>query len=98
MNPAASPHVPNGSITGWGQDGIIRTNGGGGTIELLRVSANGRYGIYSTVAARCATALSSATGNVGIHHQHDVEVDDCISSGNATHGIQAGTARTFGVA
>ena len=39
MNPATSPHLLNGSIVSWGQDG---TNGGGGTIELLRVSANGR--------------------------------------------------------
>src|SRR5262245_16864747 len=42
MNPATSPHIRDGSITGWGQDGINGTNGGGGIIEELRVSNNSR--------------------------------------------------------
>src|SRR6266850_2137755 len=45
LNPATSPHLRNGSLTGWGQDGVNGNNGGAGVIEDLRVSSNARYGI-----------------------------------------------------
>lgn len=90
MNPATSPHILNGSISNWGQDGINGTNGGGGVIELLRVSANGRYGISFNSGSHIRKCIVFANGNVGIILSNDVEVDDCIASGNL-HGIQAGT-------
>lgn len=95
MNPATSPHVLNGSIVGWGQDGINGTNGGGGTIELLRVSNNGRNGISFNSGSQIRKCITFANGNVGILTSNDVEVDDCISNGNGTHGIQAGTGSTI---
>lgn len=95
MNPATSPHVLNGSITGWGLDGINGTNGGGGTIELLRVSANGRHGISFNSGSQIRKCIVVGNGNVGILTSNDVEVDDCVSNGNGTHGIQAGTGSTI---
>jgi parallel beta-helix repeat protein len=95
MNPATSPHVLNGSIVSWGQDGINGTNGGGGTIELLRVSANGRYGISFNSGSQIHKCIVFANGNVGLYLSNDIEVDDCVASGNGTHGIQAGTGSTI---
>ncbi len=95
MNPATSPHVLNGSIVAWGLDGINGTNGGGGTIELLRVSGNGRYGISFNSGSQIRKCIVFGNGNVGIILSNDVEVDDCVSNGNGTHGIQAGTGSTI---
>jgi len=95
LNPATSPHIRNGSITGWGQDGINGNNGGGGTIEELRVSANTRYGISFNSGSQIRHCIAFGNGDVGILTSNDVEVDDCIASGNGTHGIQAGTGSTI---
>lgn len=95
LNGSISPHVLNGSITGWGLDGINGTNAGGGTIELLRVSNNGRYGISFNSGSQIRKCIVFGNGNVGILTSNDVEVDDCISNGNGTHGIQAGTGSTI---
>lgn len=95
MNPAISPHVLNGSIVAWGQDGINGTNGGGGTIELLRVSANGRYGISFNSGSQIRKCIVFGNSNVGLLLSNDVEVDDCVASGNGVHGIQAGTSSTI---
>src|SRR5262245_17871165 len=95
MNPATSPHVRNGSITGWGQDGINGTNGGGGTIEELRVSTNARHGISFNSGSQIRKCIVVGNGDVGILLSNDVEVDDCVASGNGTHGIQAGTGSTI---
>jgi len=95
LNPATSPHIRNGSITGWGQDGINGNNGGGGTIEELRVSSNTRYGISFNSGSQIRKCIAFGNGDVGILTSNDVEVDDCVSSGNGTHGIQAGTGSTI---
>jgi parallel beta-helix repeat protein len=91
MNPATSPHIRNGSIVNWGQDGINGTNGGGGIIEELRVSNNGRYGISFNSGSQIRKCIAFGNGDVGIITSNDVEIDDCVSNGNGTHGIQAGT-------
>jgi parallel beta-helix repeat protein len=95
MNPATSPHVRNGSIVSWGQDGINGTNGGGGIIEELRVSNNGRYGISFNSGSQIRKCIVFGNGDVGLYLSNDVEVDDCVASGNGTHGIQAGTGSTI---
>ena len=95
MNPATSPHVLNGSIVSWGQDGINGTNGSGGAIERLRVSNNGRYGISFGSASQVRHCIVFGNGIAGILLSNDVEVDDCVSTGNGTHGIQAGTGSTI---
>lgn len=91
MNPATSPHIRNGSIRGWGQDGINGTNGGGGIIEDLRVFGNGRYGISFNSGSHIRKCIAGYNGDVGIITSNDVEVDDCVAGGNNGHGIQAGT-------
>jgi len=91
MNPATSPHIRNGSIVGWGQDGINGTNGGGGIIEELRVFSNGRYGISFNSGSQIRKCVVGGNGDVGIATSNDVEIDDCVSNGNGTHGIAAGT-------
>lgn len=91
MNPATSPHIRNGSIVHWGQDGINGTNGGGGMIEDLRVFYNGRYGISFNSGSHIRKCIAGANGDVGIATSNDVEIDDCVSNGNGSHGIAAGT-------
>jgi parallel beta-helix repeat protein len=95
LNPATGPHIRNGSIFGWGQDGVNGTNGGGGVIEALRVANNGRYGISFNSGSQIRQCVVSANGDVGLYLSNDVEVDDCVASGNGTHGIQAGTGSTI---
>ncbi|HZO85635.1 MAG TPA: right-handed parallel beta-helix repeat-containing protein, partial [Verrucomicrobiae bacterium] len=91
MNPATSPHIRNGSIAGWGQDGINGTNGGAGIIEELRVFNNARHGISFNSGSQIRKCVVGANGDVGIVTSNDVEIDDCVSNGNGTHGIVAGT-------
>jgi parallel beta-helix repeat protein len=95
LNPATSPHIRNGSITSWAQDGINGNNGGGGRIEELRVSNNSRYGISFNSGSQVYKCIVFGNGDVGILLSNDVEVDDCVASGNGTHGIQAGTGSTI---
>jgi parallel beta-helix repeat protein len=95
LNGATSPHVRNGSIVGWAQDGINGTNAGGGIIEELRISNNGRYGLSFNSGSQIRKCIVFANGNVGILLSNDVEIDDCVSNGNGTHGIQAGTGSTI---
>ena len=95
MNPASGPHIRNGSITGWGQDGINGTNGGAGIIEDLRVTGNGRWGISFNSGSQVRKCIASSNGDVGIITSNDVEIDDCVAVGNGTHGIQAGTGSTI---
>jgi parallel beta-helix repeat protein len=95
LNGATSPHIRNGSITGWAEDGINGNNGGGGTIEELRVSNNARYGISFNSGSQVRKCIVFGNGAVGILLSNDVEVDDCVASGNLTHGIQAGTGSTI---
>src|SRR6185503_20874389 len=78
MNVAMSPHIRNGSIARWGQDGINGTNGGGGIIEDLRVFHNGRWGIAFNSGSNIRKCIASANGNVGIITSNDVEIDDCV--------------------
>ncbi|HKQ39580.1 MAG TPA: right-handed parallel beta-helix repeat-containing protein [Verrucomicrobiae bacterium] len=95
LNPATSPHIRNGNITGWGQDGINGNNGGSGVIEELRVSGNTRYGLSFNSGSQIRKCIVFGNGDVGILLSNDVEVDDCVASGNGTHGIQAGTGSTI---
>lgn len=95
LNAATSPHIRNGNISGWGQDGINGNNGGGGVIEELRVGSNARYGISFNSGSQVRKCVVAGNGDVGILLSNDVEVDDCVASGNGTHGIQAGTGSTI---
>src|SRR5262245_43881508 len=62
INPATSPHIRNGSIANWGQDGINGTNGGGGIIEELRVFNNTRYGISFNSGSQIRKCVVGANG------------------------------------
>jgi parallel beta-helix repeat protein len=95
LNPATSPHIRNGNIVSWGQDGINGNNGGGGVIEELRVSSNTRYGISFNSGSQIRKCIVFSNGDVGLLLSNDVQVDDCVASGNGTHGIQAGTGSTI---
>ena len=92
MNPALKPHVHNGSITGWGQDGINGTNGGGGMIEDIRAFYNTRHGITFNSGSHIRRCIAGGNGGTGIATSNGVEVDDCVSGGNGQHGIAVGTS------
>ena len=89
MNPAGSPHIRNGSVVHWGQDGINGANGSGGIIEDLRVFNNGRHGISFNSGSHIRKSIAGTNGEVGIIVNNDVEIAECVSTGNGTHGIQA---------
>jgi len=84
--------VRNGIITGWGQDGLDLSNGGGGwggVVERVQASGNGNLGIRSngsSVVTDC-----TATGNTGdgIAVFYGCIVTRCAVSRNGGDGIQA---------
>jgi parallel beta-helix repeat protein len=92
MNPASKPHVHNGSLIGWGQDGINGTNGGGGMIEDIRAFNNTRHGITFNSGSHVRRCIAGGNGGVGIQTSNGVEVDDCVAGNNGQHGIQVGTS------
>ena len=89
MSPAANPHIRNGSIVHWGQDGINGANGTGGIVEDLRVFNNGRHGISLNHGGHIRNCIAGTNSEVGIFVSNDVEIDECVSTGNGTHGILA---------
>jgi len=91
LNAGLRVYIYNGTIRGWGQDGVNGNGGAASILERLRVASNGRNGIAINSGSHVRQCISSGNTLVGILTSNHVEVDDCISGGNGTHGIQCGT-------
>ncbi len=79
--------VRNGSVTGWGKDGIFTH----GTIENIRADYNGTTGLGSGIIAEDGSYVTrcSAAGNsyMGISCFRNCTVSDCHSEKNLVGGI-----------
>src|SRR6266446_6706965 len=87
--------VRNGSISGWGIDGLDGTTGGLARIDDLRVDANAGVGLVINSGSQVNNCVAAENGGVGIGAGNDVLVTSCVSSANGGHGFQLGTASTI---
>ena len=92
--------IRNGTVSGWGSDGINLIAGGfgnGSTIENITAAGNGNassgYGIFanSKAVVRGCTALNNYTG---IQTGSGSTLSHCTASDNVLFGIKTGSAST----
>ena len=89
--------VTNGSIRGWGQDGI--NLGDTGVAEACRVDSvlaagNARVGIYGGVNSQL-TRCSGTDGTYGLYVRSSSSLLDCSASGNSSDGITTDSGTTL---
>ncbi len=87
--------VRNGSISGWGIDGVDASTSGLARYDDLRTDANAGVGITTNSGSQINNCIAGGNGGVGIGGGNDVLVTSCVSSANAGHGFQLGTASTI---
>ena len=78
--------IRNGTISGWGQNGILADNAWGSQFENLRISNNGGYGLR---ASKCTIKNCTATSNTSGMSVYDAVVRDCTAEINSEAGISA---------
>jgi hypothetical protein len=82
--------VRNGSITGWGIDGLDGSTSGLARVDDLRADANAATGININSGSQINNCVAAENGGVGMGGSNDVLVTGCVSSVNASHGFQFG--------
>lgn len=92
-SPTTAPNLTlrHGTITGWGQAGVVANNVGGWVVEEVRFASNGGDGITvnsGTVFTRCYFVSNSGNGCGTSNH---VEFNECFAGQNALHGFAAGS-------
>src|SRR5690349_6182160 len=79
--------IRNGSITGWGSNGLDGTLGGAGRLDDLRAEGNIGSGLIINSGSQVTNCVAGANGGVGISTSNDVLVIGCVSGGNGGHGF-----------
>ena len=87
--------VRNGSISGWGIDGLDGTTSGLARIDDLRADANAAAGISINSGSQVTNCVAAENGGVGITSSNDVLVTGSVSSLNVSHGFQLGGGSTI---
>jgi hypothetical protein len=87
--------VRNGSVSGWGIDGVDGSTAGLARIEDLRADANVGAGIVINSGSQVNNCVAAQNGGVGISGSNDVLVTGCVSSINVSHGFQLGGGSTL---
>jgi hypothetical protein len=82
--------VRNGSVSGWGIDGVDGSTAGLARIDDLRADANAGAGISINSGSQVNNCVAAENGGVGMGGSNDVLVTGCVSSLNASHGFQFG--------
>ena len=82
--------VRNGSITGWGIDGLDGGTSGLARIDDLRTDGNAGAGISINSGSQVNNCVAAQNGGVGMGGSNDVLVTGCVSSLNGSHGFQFG--------
>ncbi len=82
--------VRNGSVSGWGIDGLDGSTAGLARIEDLRADANTGAGISINSGSQVNNCVAAQNGGVGMGGSNDVLVTGCVSSLNGSHGFQFG--------
>jgi parallel beta-helix repeat protein len=87
--------IRNGSITGWGSNGLDGTAGALARIDDLRADTNAGSGLVINSGSQVNNCIAAQNGGVGITTSNDVLVTGCLSSTNGGHGFLLGTASTI---
>jgi len=82
--------VRNGSVSGWGIDGVDGSTAGLARIDDLRADANAGAGISINSGSQVNNCVAAQNGGVGMGGSNDVLVTGCVSSLNGSHGFQFG--------
>lgn len=82
--------VFNGSITGWGQRGVMAQDAMNLSLHDLRVSGNGECGLRAGHAAVVTNVVTQANAGSGLVGFEAMVVDRLTSTGNGAWGIEAG--------
>ena len=82
--------VRNGSVSGWGIDGVDGSTAGLARIDDLRADANAGAGISINSGSQVNNCVAAQNGGVGMGGSNDVLVSGCVSSLNGSHGFQFG--------
>ena len=82
--------VRNGSVSGWGIDGVDGSTAGLARIDDLRADANTGAGISINSGSQVNNCVAAQNGGVGMEGSNDVLVTGCVSSLNGSHGFQFG--------
>src|SRR5438270_3975396 len=80
--------VRNGSVSGWGIDGVDGSTAGLARIDDLRADANTGAGISINSGSQVNNCVAAQNGGVGMGGSNDVLVSGCVSSLNGSHGFQ----------
>ena len=80
--------VRNGSINGWGINGLDGGTSGLARIDDLRTDANTGAGISINSGSQVNNCVAAQNGGVGMGGSNDVLVTGCVSSINGSHGFQ----------
>src|SRR6266446_7705704 len=86
--------VRNGSVSGWGINGVDGGTSGLARIDDLRTDANTGVGISINSGSQVNNCVAAQNGGVGIGGSNDVLVTGCVSSINGSHGFQFGGGRS----
>jgi hypothetical protein len=90
--------VRNGTVTGWGSDGINLTTGGIGSsslIESIIAASNGGIGIRISAGATLRGCVARANGSDGISVSSKGVLSDCLANTNGSRGIFVGSGGTL---
>ena len=88
-------NIRNGSISGWGSDGLAGAAGALARLDDLRADANGGAGISINSGSQVTNCIASGNGGVGISASNDVLLTGCMTGSNSGHGYLLGTACTI---
>lgn len=86
--------IRNGTIRGWGSDGIQASTANNSHFMNLRVSNNGANGLQGGNGSLIQGCQARGNGADGIVANTGCTVADCVSSENLSDGIVANTAST----
>ncbi|MCK6484594.1 MAG: right-handed parallel beta-helix repeat-containing protein [Phycisphaerae bacterium] len=81
--------VRNGTVRGWGSDGIDLSNCVGVIVCDVIVEENGARGIRAANQARVSGCIARSNGNIGIVVNEGGIVIDCEAADNGSHSISA---------
>lgn len=90
-----SIEIFNGTIAGWGGEGIQGDGSYTASYHDLRLSANGLCGLRAGHAAVISNVVAQNNGGTGIQGFEALVISDCSTAGNQGWGFELGTGSTI---
>jgi hypothetical protein len=90
--------ICNGTVKGWGNNGIYALGVSDAHLHHLKVLRNGVAGIYGFVSHRVLVndCVISANGSVGVYVDDGSSIRNCLADRNGNLGIYAGSSTVLG--